>query len=266
MENVEETVNTEEIQEDGSDPKVTEPENQEKKEEGETPAKPESKPEEPDWYVKKIGKLTKEKYVYKEKYLAVKAKNQNVAQKPVAPNPVEYTDQYGNVKTVEWNLAMETWHNEMVNYNNYQVKTKQEEEESKKEVEENKYRFQMQSAELTQKYPDFPQVVAKEVYSPKLIEALYEQENSGELTYYLGKNETEALRIGRLPLDQMIEELDAISDKIKSKGKTVSMAPPPITPVDDSKHVVSEDLSQISDDDEWLKKRQENKKKQFQGK
>jgi hypothetical protein len=183
----EEVVKTD--QEDGLNPKVTEPENQEKKAEGETPAKPEPKPEEPEWAIKKIGKLTAEKYGWKEKYFAEKAKNQSLTQKPIVPNPLEFTDDYGKLDRVKYNLSMETWHNDMVNFNNNQNQAIQEKEEVDQEKQENNIRLQNQAVELSKRYTDYFDVTDKKIFTEESIDSISTFDDSGELLYYLGKSE-----------------------------------------------------------------------------
>lgn len=102
--------------------------------------------------------------------------------------------------------------------------------------------YQLQShvdartAEAEIKYPDFRDVVNNPAMpplastNPALFGALITHEQFPDLTYYLGKNISEALRLSQLPPAKSLIELGKIAAKL-SASPTQSKAPAPVPTV-----------------------------------
>ena len=91
----------------------------------------------------------------------------------------------------------------------------------------------------SEKYEDFEEVVTNDSVkiTPFMRDAIFElddQEVQAEVTYYLGKNPKEALRISKLTPMRQIAEVGKLEAKLASQPaptKRPSSAPAPITPV-----------------------------------
>ena len=91
----------------------------------------------------------------------------------------------------------------------------------------------------SEKYEDFEEVVTNDgvKITPVMRDAIFElddQEIQAEVTYYLGKNPKEALRISKLSLMRQIAEVGKLEAKLTSQPtptKRPSAAPAPIAPV-----------------------------------
>jgi hypothetical protein len=116
-----------------------------------------------------------------------------------------------------------------------------------------------------EKYHDFKEVAESTgdllrskglSFSPAMMGALLEAENSHDIVYFLGQNPDEALRLANLTPYAQAKEIGKLEDKLNAAPKKqISKAPAPITPVSTGK--ASND-SALTDDlpiDEWLTRR-----------
>jgi hypothetical protein len=261
------------VQTDESQEQPTEALNQEKQEAGETPAEPEeSKPGKDDEIEKivqdkikkRIARFTAKEYALKEQLRQERLKNQDLNKKPEFPNPKQFEDDYGNLKQKEWSEAVSRYEDDKDNWKSAQHSTKQDEEQIKNDLIEGQARFMQNGAELSRKNPDFFQVISQQnVYSVPLANTLFTLDNGHELAYYLGKHKDEALRIGSLDSDSMIDELESLEKRMKVQSKSVSNAPKPIVPIDGG-DVEIKDINSITDDQEWFEARKREKLRKLQ--
>lgn len=103
------------------------------------------------------------------------------------------------------------------------------------------------------------------IFPNSTIDSIFDSEHSAELTYFLGKNRTEAERIAKLPPVKQLIEIGKIEARFEKKEdppppKRVTQAPAPITPVN-AKQSLAPDPANMSDDD-WHKWENERCRKQ----
>lgn len=107
------------------------------------------------------------------------------------------------------------------------------------------------------KYDDYDAVV----FNPSvpitdaMAQAMLDIDSGHDVAYYLGSNPQEAARIAQLSPFAQAREIGKLEIKLSAKpAKTVSDAPPPITPVG-SKSAASKDPAQMSDKEwaEWVR-------------
>ena len=120
------------------------------------------------------------------------------------------------------------------------------------------------------KYPDFAEVaLAKTVpITPLIKDILAETDNPADVAYYLGKNQSEAIRIGRLTPIAAAREIAKIEAEITvaptapaGTPKKITDAPPPIKPVG-SANVIGKDPENMTQK-EYEKWREDNGAKRF---
>lgn len=262
MENVQDTVQTDESQ-----VQPTEAEIQGKKVTGETPAESEKpKSEElPEGVKRRIAKLTAEKYILKEKLKQAQLQNQDLNKKPEFPNPKSFEDEYGNLKQKEWSEAVSNYEDLRDNWKTAQNSIKQDDGSIRKELADAQTKFYINGAKMAEKTPDFFQVINQpNTYTVPLGNVLFTMEDGHELAYWLGKNKEEAIRIGKLDPESMVDELEALRQKINVKPRTVSLAPKPINPIDGGDVEIT-DIDKIKDDQAWWEARKRERLKKLKG-
>jgi hypothetical protein len=117
-------------------------------------------------------------------------------------------------------------------------------------------------AEAGQKFADYDEVVTNNPalpdltrVNPQLLQTILLHPEMPELTYYLGKNPTEAHRVANLQPQLALVELGKIVAKLPANTpKQPSKAPPPPSAVG-SNASVTKKLEDITDDDEWFRVR-----------
>jgi hypothetical protein len=105
------------------------------------------------------------------------------------------------------------------------------------------------------KYDDFEEVALAETVpiTPMIQEVLAETENPADVAYYLGKNRTECVGIGKMTPIAAARAIARIEAKLESENpapntnKTTS-APPPIKPVGSS-NTVKKDLEKMNQEE-----------------
>lgn len=173
---------------------------------------------------------------------------------PEVPNPQKFIDEFGNFNDGAYSKAMSEYTEKL-------VESKIPKPPVTPVVEELNpvEAWEKIAVKVTEKYPDFREAVAKEVFKPQLAQALYERAVediedettvSAELSYYLGKNEAEARRLSDMPVKQMLVELGKIEEKLNSLNKKTSNAPEPIEPVTGNTVTITEKkFSELSGDE-----------------
>lgn len=173
--------------------------------------------------------------VIAEKEARIKELESKVSAVPQVPNPQKFVNEDGVLNEVEYARAMSEYTEKLVESKMPKPAVSQEVDEINP-VEA----WEQVAGKIAEKYPDFRDAVAKEVFKPQLAQALYERALedvddettvSAELSYYLGKNESEAKRLSDMPVKQMLVELGKLEEKISSLNKKTSQALEPIEPV-----------------------------------
>lgn len=173
--------------------------------------------------------------VIAEKEARIKELESKVSAVPQVPNPQKFVNEDGVLNEVEYAKAMSEYTEKLVESKMPKPAVSQEVDEINP-VEA----WEQVAGKIAEKYPDFRDAVAKEVFKPQLAQALYERALedvddettvSAELSYYLGKNESEAKRLSDMPVKQMLVELGKLEEKISSLNKKTSQALEPIEPV-----------------------------------
>lgn len=173
--------------------------------------------------------------VIAEKEARIKELESKISIVPQVPNPQKFVNEDGVLNEIEYAKAMS-------DYTEKLVESKMPKPAPAPEVEEVNpvAAWENVASKVAEKYPDFRQAVEKEVFKPQLAIALYERALedvedettvSAELSYYLGKNESEARRLSDLPQKQMLVELGKLEEKLNSLNKKTSQALEPIEPV-----------------------------------
>jgi len=218
---------------------------------------------------KRIHDLTAKRYEEKaradrlEAELAEYRKTQG--NRPSRPSMTQFADEYGNVDHAKYDAAMVAYDDSLLTWKDRQRSQTEAEVNAKIEQETAFEKFNVVAETARAKYADFDEVINKKVYSPELQKALLEDQLV-EVTYYLGKNENEALRLSQMPYHQMMKELGKLEGKLSTLTLKASRAPEPIRPVEGEKGIEVTDDSKLSDK-EWFakeeKKRLEKVKKQW---
>ena len=93
--------------------------------------------------------------------------------------------------------------------------------------------FKTRYEPMKQKHADYEEVINRPVFTREIMEALFESEQGPEIAYFLGNNESEALRIADLSPAQVLKEIGKLEVRFSAAPSTriVSGAPAPITPV-----------------------------------
>jgi len=200
----------------------------------------------------RIDKLTREKYEARQKAEQYEARlkeyEANKAERPARPNVKGFQDEYGDVDYDKYNEAMASYEDRLFSWRESQRESQNVEIKTKAETEAKLENYQAAAEISRAKYPDYEEVTNRPVYTPELREVLLEN-RMAEIAYHLGKNSTEAIRIGNLPIANMMLELGRFEERLNS-GKKSSSATPPIKPVETDTGLVDSELS----DEEWIKR------------
>jgi len=195
---------------------------------------------------KRIKRFTAKEHSLKEQLKQERAKNQDLNQRPAPPNPAKFIDAYGNVNQEEYQKAFAEYEDHRDNWKEAQSKVHEEDQDFIQEIKKHEAKFIEKGAKLAEKYPDWYEILNKEIWTPNLRAYLHITEDP-ELAIYLGKHEEEAKAIGAMPMAKMEAELEAINEKMKNPVRPVTKIPAPITPVDDAKHISPIDESKMTD-------------------
>lgn len=82
------------------------------------------------------------------------------------------------------------------------------------------------------KYEDFDEVTSAPLYGPQTQQLLYQSPQGAEIAYYLGTHPQEADKMNRMSLVEAARTIVKLESRFDApQPKSVSSAPPPITPV-----------------------------------
>ena len=204
----------------------------------------------------RINDITRQKHdalrdaeYWKSKALAGTAPAQET---PASTRPDR--DNYEDRRTYEDDLL--TWHDNRTNAQRTEQATQTAQTKAQETWDE-------RSEKIREEHPDFDDVLASEVYSETMNNALFVSEDGPELAYWLGRHENyaEAKRISGLsPQEQMLEMGKLIPKiKLQKTTKAAPTPPEPITPVGATGGAPPVDDSKLSTND-WFKKREAERK------
>ncbi len=209
----------------------------------------------------RINDLTKQKYEAQRRADAAEARLKQYEGegkgRPIPPNLELFINSDGTIDHTRYSAALSLYNDAHYDWRESQKESKNRENQVKFEEESKMNTFVSQLEILQEKFPDIEQVIEKPVFSPQLRDVLYESEKGAEVAYYLGKNETEAFRISRLPEKQILKEVGRLEEKISGLIKNTSKAPTPPNPVG-SGGSIPKDPSKMTDQ-EWFNWRQQNR-------
>lgn len=210
--------------------------------ETEIPSEP-PKPGEPEYtkaVQRRIDQITREKHEERRRAEQLRAENEalkrriDAGARPVPPDPGRFVNETtgeidrGNYQkaTVEYEDTLHTWRQA-------QERPSSAAPDRVTVADDAIGVFMQRSEPMRQKHEDFEAVINRPVFTPELRDAVFESDTGPELAYFLGKNESEAMRIGNLPPAGMMKEIGKLEMKFSAEpGKrSVSGAPEPITPV-----------------------------------
>jgi len=93
-------------------------------------------------------------------------------------------------------------------------------------------KFEEGAKVVREEHPDFDEMIRKPIFTEAMSRAIYLSEKGPQIAYYLGKNPSVADRLATLTSDEVFLEIGKLEKELTTPAKkTVSEAPPPITPV-----------------------------------
>jgi hypothetical protein len=165
-----------------------------------------------------------------ETELASLKKEKEAGQRPLPPDPASFTDSVtGEIDRSKYQNAVVQHEDKLHAWRQAQGEPTPVASAPGPTLEDFKTRYEP----MKQKYADYEEVINRPVFTREIMEALFESEQGPEIAYFLGKNEAEALRIADLSPAQMLKEIGKLEGKFSAEStkRTISGAPPPITPV-----------------------------------
>jgi len=181
----------------------------------------------------------------------LKKANENAGQRPIMPDLESFTDEYGEVDKKAYSEAIQNYEDKVYDWRESQKMQSNSERQAQIDHDAKVEAFKEASEITAAKYPDYYEMINKEVFSSTLQAALLESQDT-ELAYYLGKNENIAKKISGMNPNEMQRELGRLEIKISGLGKQPSNAPDPISPVGSSEGAHKKDPSKMTDE-EWFK-------------
>ena len=188
---------------------------------------------------KRIDQLTYEKHEALRKAEQLEARLAEVetkaveSERPARPRRQDYEDENGEVNEDKYQDAQDDYQEKLADWR----EKKKEAGTRATKVEQGKINlastFKTKTELLKDKYPDIDEVINRPVFTPAMQVALFESEAGAEICYYLGKNESEAMRIGNLTDSQVLKEIGKLELKFSNGllGKKTTGAPKPINPL-----------------------------------
>lgn len=178
-------------------------------------------------------------------------------QKEIVPQPAGRPDIQNFDTTAEYEDALFEWRD-----NERERKTRINDAQTREaEALQN---FNDRAEALRMEHADFDEVIESPVFTPNMRMACAFSENGPAVAYHLGRPENRAAaeRIRKLPPEIQLVEMGKLETQIliNKKTKTVTKAPPPITPVGSSAAPTKEPNAN-SPIEEWMAW---EKEKQFQ--
>lgn len=121
--------------------------------------------------------------------------------------------------------------------------------------------FEKQAKELAKKYPDFNEVIGRNIYTKDMREVILKAENAAEVGYYIAKNPAIVDELKSLTGDSLALKVGRISQQLAS-GKKTTNAPAPHDPLRGSGDTgTKEELDDNLTTDEWMRQRKNQLKK-----
>jgi len=204
-------------------------------EEKETPPEEEGKKKTAGKVQERIDKLTWEKWEAKREADQLRKELEEFrntttvapAQRPIPPVEDDFDDPN------EYRKARVKYEDEIFAWNETRRNTELEKQRSQESFQESLKAFNKRAERMRAKYPDFDEAISAPIFSPAVSQEVLDSEYGAEIGYYLAKNPDEALRLSSLPPSKVAKEIGKLEVKFTSVSKrTVSKAPPPITPLD----------------------------------
>lgn len=130
------------------------------------------------------------------------------------------------------------------------AKLQEQSEQHRQESAESEYVGAVRDKLLqtAEKYDDFHEVVDSipaDYVTPAMFDAIAESDVSGEISYYLGNNHSEAAKIAKMTPVQQVKAIDRLEAKLKGP-KEVSKAPPPMETTGRGRAKTEPDLEKMS--------------------
>ena len=177
----------------------------------------------------------------------IKAKQATLTQdKPVMPKYENFESQEAyTVATAEYHEKLTDWKLTQREIANAQKITTQEFFKTNQQLYDS---FLEKAEKASEKYPDFEEKIRTIQVSEVAREAIYKATNSAEISYHLANNPEFAQKLLTLSSVDTTLEIHKLDLKIGEglKKKTVSKAPEPITPIENSQ--VSEGKEESTSD------------------
>jgi hypothetical protein len=222
-------------------PEETPPEEITEEDKGPEPLKIAPKPGTPEYtkeVQKRIDQITREKYEQKRRADALERKlteletTTYVPPRPTRPDPDNFKDDYGALDTAAYNAAFTKYEDSLFDWREKTTAVERQKKSVQETRQANMVNFTKQAEALRETHTDFDAALNEPVFTPDVQDAIFDSEHGAEIAYFLGKNKTEAVRIGNLPLAKMLIEFGKLENRFSAKpGKKVSNAPRPITPL-----------------------------------
>lgn len=231
--------------------------------------------------LRRIDKITKDKYdlLEREEHWKRKALERGQEQskpaevipedvKPARPNPKNFPDEFGNVDFDAYTAALDAHDAEVEQWKLRQWKKQEAQERQATEARIKKENFDKQGKEISKVKPDFWEKVMDESlpYTPITAAIMLESDNSAALALHFAENPAELERLSKLPPAKATLEMGKIEFKISQNpapARKVSSAPEPLNIVS-GKDAVRKNPSDMTDE-EYFKYRKQLKIAKLKG-
>lgn len=204
-------------------------------------------------FQRRINELTKQKHdaLRELEYMRAQAARTTPPQ-PTAPTPTskpraddfETTEGYVDALT-DWKVGQA-------------LQSQREDEEASREAEATRATLRQFTPQLDAaraKYEDFDEVTSAPIYAAHVQQAFLESPHGADVAYYLGTHPGELERINAMRPAEALRAIVKLEPRFESvQPKTVSKAPPPITPVQGSVRV-GQDTSKMTAQEYYEAKR-----------
>lgn len=195
----------------------------------------------------RMNVLTREKHDARRETERIKVEKDALQRKvdagirPTPPDPEQFTDPAtGGLDRQKFQSALVAYEDGLHSWR--QAQSGVAVASAVEEVVADTTTFRDRSVGMREKHADFDEVVERPVFTPDMREAVVGSDQGPEIAYHLGKNQAEAMRIGALPPASILKEIGKLEARFSAEStrRTVSGAPPPITPVEGTATVTRE--------------------------
>lgn len=181
-------------------------------------------------------------------------------ERPQPPNIDAYMDELGQIDKERYQKDVLAWRDNdnkwQENYKKVEQPSQVVEEEQIEIDPETQAAFVQRGEELAKTYPDFFDVVCNKVFTPDMRRVLFGMDNGADVAYYLGKNPTEAMKIGNLNPVELGVALAKLQMRLSATPAKTPGAPSPITPLKGDSATAGKSLEDLSVAD-WIAKTRE---------